>query len=527
MIAIYGIAIVLSWGTYRMFKEADTYLLRSKKKELVKWLLGTKDSKNSIINPFLDIFDRLFSKKHFSLRCFLMSILFSISIFSLTYLIYYKINYNNVPDFDLAGIDILKDILPFIIVFTIIPDYLSLLETRFILGIMDKTEGIMKKIFLLILDFFLTFLIIATFLIIGTKLGSKYLMSDLYHFSFLDSWYSIPVQDHIEFEGTPKANWKMSFPFSVFVYSAFFTSIWIWIYLLAALIIKLIFLPKVILKFALNYFDVRHKPLSVIGFVFSTILLITTFILLSANKYFPIGNNNQDFITKTRNPVSKINPKSLERRFPRIFDKSIYTDEQIDTLKFYNEVNLFNEEIDLNSVDSIFDYKGVYELNKELLRMDFLFTNKLNDTLKYRDKIDLLKSSSFIGLTSDSRDKSWQKGSIHSPIPDWRNHKLNRIYLSPKFIQTLRRIESYRNNPLLKDEQVKGNLNRLINSQYEQVRKIGHYLNATKQENLIDGQKEFDGFEFQNVKFNEDKGRKMRMSTQGIEIGIMHAIRKI
>jgi len=263
----------LSWGLYRIFNIAGDIVKSKEKKKLANWLLNLEAKESSLVNPFIELFDTVFTKKHFSIKCFLISTIFSVSIFAITFLIYYIVSNPLIADFDLAGIDILKDILPFIIIFTLIPDYFSLLETRYILSKISNEEKIIKKIFWVVMDIILTFVIIRLALLIGTTIGKHY-WYDFYAFEFLENWYTLEAKDNFEQLDSKKTKYKILFPYGIFIYSAFFTSIWIWLYGIIGFGIRLLNLPSKTLETTKRIFDIKRKPFKVMGFISIIILMI-------------------------------------------------------------------------------------------------------------------------------------------------------------------------------------------------------------------------------------------------------------
>ena len=66
-----------------------------------------------------------------------------------------------------------------------------------------------------------------------------------------------------------------NFPFGIFFYSTFFTSVWLWLYVIAAIILKGLKYFGVIVEKAGTIFDLENKPISALGIVAS---IFVTFI---------------------------------------------------------------------------------------------------------------------------------------------------------------------------------------------------------------------------------------------------------
>jgi len=142
----------------------------------------------------------------------------------------------------------------------LIPDYISLIETRYIISKLASARSLRHTIALLILDFAATY---GIFAILGFFLGivsGEYTVIEI--LGELIRWPFFTSQKDDAIMG-------------IFFWSTFFTSIWIWLYLTAI----------VLIRFAKMYervwslFDIEQKPFQSLGLVAAT---ASTIVLLIA-----------------------------------------------------------------------------------------------------------------------------------------------------------------------------------------------------------------------------------------------------
>jgi len=171
---------------------------------------------------FTRLFDRLFGKRHLSWHCFLRScIASSISVLLLTLI---TLTFNQelfVMVMEFKELFIFFPLGAF--VFNFLPDYVSLIETRYVLKWMSTHSSNWTLGALLLFDVFATFLIFWAFGLVGSSIfisaseGGLYILNvseflELVHFAI---WPGGDVDGSM---------------YAVFFYSTFITSIWAWLY---------------------------------------------------------------------------------------------------------------------------------------------------------------------------------------------------------------------------------------------------------------------------------------------------------
>jgi len=237
------------WWFFDKFEESSS---KERKKALTLWLKNDKTIDVEWTSIFIRLFDSIFGKRPFSWSFFYRSCLVSGICLTFSSLIIYF----SFPE----ATSILKPeaslVYAILMVFlglfvNFIPDYISLVETRFVLK-KFKSNSIFRIFILVLVDLVLTTAIICgTFLLFGFLLSDKEGRSGL-----LELVLSL---------------------FLPIVITSYLTSIWIWLFFLGSLITKLLNLGSLGRNKMGKYFDIENKPFKSVGFVtvvFLTIALI-------------------------------------------------------------------------------------------------------------------------------------------------------------------------------------------------------------------------------------------------------------
>lgn len=226
-------------------------LRRDDKDSIALWLMGTSGSEESWSRTFCKIFDAVFGKRHFSLRCILPSILASlIAVMTLWLLIGtgagYEARLEAVPQFGavlLVGIVVNAG-----------ADYVSLLETRWLLGRMDRLHHWVFQALLLLADLIFTALIIWAALWVFQRTG-------LY-------------RQTMGGDGEDLGQVLLIFsPFAVFFYSTFVTSVWVWFYITST------WMMRILARLPLHrIFDIAGRPVGVLSYVLFPMIVAMGFV---------------------------------------------------------------------------------------------------------------------------------------------------------------------------------------------------------------------------------------------------------
>ena len=272
-------ALAVTWATmmsgiWLLFLAAEKTATPDGKKRVSEWLnnLAAKSISETIVESpkwFIEMFDRFFGDKHLTKRCFFMSSMASfISVFVITiiWLILFQAQGQEFSYFQLTLDRILFDAFIIALILNILPDYFSLLETRYILKNMEN--GSLKKLtMLLFLDVIFSggiFILFALlfFYIFGVISIDEISINAIY-------------ENFIYFEQKTGRN------FSIFFYSTYFTSVWMYLFMISSVITKVLYSFGKIGNWLMSFFDITKKPFQSIG-VFSmgfTTLIFLLFLL--------------------------------------------------------------------------------------------------------------------------------------------------------------------------------------------------------------------------------------------------------
>lgn len=239
---------LLGWqvGTAALFfgmtVTALSLLNKHRKEELALWLMGAMPEE-MWSKTFLAMFDGLFYGPNRSrVRFFLVSALFStIAISAIWYFMYRAGNLR----VEMGSIALWEAILIGIAI-NIVADYLSLLETRFLLSRMPRNA--LLQILVLILDMVITGAIILTTIWLAAQTG------------LVPKDRSDPLAVMLAFS-------IYSAPF----YSTFLTSVWSWLYFLS------IWTLRVFTRYRIaELFDVEHRPVLFLSLTLSFFVWVGT-----------------------------------------------------------------------------------------------------------------------------------------------------------------------------------------------------------------------------------------------------------
>ena len=214
---------------------------------------------------FAEVFDRVFTKKHLSWACFWRSCVASfVSV---------VVIYAGTIPFDPTWRDRIVEAYFFTTLLNLLPDYISLLESRFAIRLMASKSSPFRVLSLLVLDAAATLAVFWFFIRVVlhplsqadwlwqyfkgpsfTYFGSKtppelwfFLdprLFDIYSFDAPRYWFSLAIS-------------------GVHLYSTFFTSVWVWLYALSGLIVR----GARSFEFVRDRLNVVERPLYSMGLV--------------------------------------------------------------------------------------------------------------------------------------------------------------------------------------------------------------------------------------------------------------------
>jgi hypothetical protein len=283
---------VLAGIVWKFFERVESVLTDQTKFEIAVWLVGFKTAdKIPWPDTFAKIFDRVFGKRHLSGRCFIRSAIASVLSLGISFFAMYCFHPFMKLGFDLtisawlgANHHFVALSLLFIIVLTanVLPDFVSLLETRYILARMrffasEKSLLLQTTamIVLILVDLIVTYAIAFFASILGnilvTRLTLLMLQWKAEQMHSQDIWQNVGF---LIFQGMVPFITVDAERFWWWIYPAFFTSIWLWLYAGSGFLIKAARRFDIGFDWFNRKFDVERKPLQSIGLVSGCIVAI-------------------------------------------------------------------------------------------------------------------------------------------------------------------------------------------------------------------------------------------------------------
>lgn len=297
---------------WKFFERVEAVLTDQTKHEIARWLRLRSADASLIADPvepwpdtFAKVFDKVFGVKHWSWKCFVRSSIasFCLACLGWTYSVWtapywqairdaLRIKWTHGAHFPITSLLIF---VPIILVTNLVPDYISLLESRYVLHLIQKAENAWLIGLLLVADVIVTCAIpLVPFAIYFSEVVSTMVHTVSIVAAQPKSDYQRGLQVVNEVT-SPEMRSEMIEAIvarregkiarsAVYVYlslyhlliqpiievtvlPAFFTSIWLWLYAGSG------FLLKTARRFDLGFdwfnrkFDIEKKPLSAIGLV--------------------------------------------------------------------------------------------------------------------------------------------------------------------------------------------------------------------------------------------------------------------
>ena len=236
----WGLALAVSSAVTTITLLASKALADTHKESLSLWLMGAAEGSWS--QTFCRLFDAIFGENHFHRTCIARSVLASlIAVIGLWVLM----GSSGALDERINSSKGFWDIIVIGLFVNVLADYVSLLETRYILGQMHRVNSIFGQFLVLLIDAVISGLIIVGFLRLY-----GFINGEAFSFAELLGAFSI---------------------FAVFFYSTFVTSVWTWLYILSTWVMRLFTRLKLNKLLA-----VTERPYFVLGLVMAPIAMAAT-----------------------------------------------------------------------------------------------------------------------------------------------------------------------------------------------------------------------------------------------------------
>jgi hypothetical protein len=274
-VALFG----LVWG---FFKGVESVLADDTKLEIAVWLLDRKKFGPKVQpwpDTFAKVFDRVFGTKHLSWRCFKRSCLASFAAVLVTFVLSRGPQSGGIH-VSFKGTPALLFTWAVLIVFiNVLPDFLSLLESRCVLAAMRRTQRTALWILLILADFVLTFGIAYIACLMLAWIAS------LFVYVYEQEPLAPPFRNatfmtqKIIAVGFGNAS-------AVLFYPAFFTSIWLWLYAGSGFILKAARRFDIGFEWFNRKFDIEHHPLQSLGLIAGALVALAYWTAATVKHFF-------------------------------------------------------------------------------------------------------------------------------------------------------------------------------------------------------------------------------------------------
>jgi hypothetical protein len=277
---------VLAGIVWKFFERVEAVLTDNTKLEIAVWLSNVEVGKKIAPWPetFVTVFDRVFGKKYLSWKCFWRSCVASLAMATISATVMLNTHVTDDPTFSMLSGSVVGWLLVFIsiVIGMCMIDFLSLLETRWLLGRMGRYKQTIFHILCLVGDLILT-CALASY---GIAFASFLLGCWFVAFSPPNIATHWPLQFLLDKLSSPALLLKETFnpgyygPYLVdidlrFVLgAAFFTSIWLWLYAGSGFILKAARRFDIGFDWFNRKFDIEKKPLQSIGLVAGALVAI-------------------------------------------------------------------------------------------------------------------------------------------------------------------------------------------------------------------------------------------------------------
>jgi len=262
--------VAVATGVAKMFDWFDGLISDESRVALWYYMadVPTDERIDSWGSVFPLLIDNIYGKRPWSLKFFFRSCISSIIATCVVAIIYFRFSSGYRPTDSLDFL--LKSLLLGAFLANVLPDFVSLLLTRFIVKVIEKIPHPVAICLALLADTLWTTLISAASVLLG--------LAFFFGISVLILFYSSAHDASSVFEqpfdllgsllrGNVDLNNTLMFrhPLSIFFYSAFFTSLWLWLYVFSIFFIKIAHSVRPLWIRLLPYLDIEKKPMQAIG----------------------------------------------------------------------------------------------------------------------------------------------------------------------------------------------------------------------------------------------------------------------
>jgi serine/threonine protein kinase len=279
ILAFFGTWMAVCVGVVGLFREGEKVMSAESRAAVSDWLLEENFAERHSNWPgtFVALFDALFTREHLSWTCFRRSAITSVLVVTVLFAGFAAVGLITIPTTvtDLAEIAVLLG-LP--VALNIVIDYVSLFETRWVLGQMSATDHTAEHVGYLGLDLVLTALCV----VLPVSVLQIFGLGVMTEFSAWTAafWYQLgsALLNMMELFVTVTAEGLGEIPrvMSVMLFSTMFTSVWVWLYAAAGGVLRTFRPVLESLDWLKRHLNVESRPVHAMG-MFLALLISLAF----------------------------------------------------------------------------------------------------------------------------------------------------------------------------------------------------------------------------------------------------------
>ena len=314
-------AVVLATVVWKFFERVEAILTDQTKFEIAVWLVSVSatDKVRSWPRLFAAMFDRVFGTEHFSWRCFIRACLASSATAGLAWLLAYSgkfvsdtvlseltgMGYNHDGQLRIFTVDGFSDFLGTMFMMNALPDYVSLLKTRYLLQSLTVSRSLPRLMSVLVLDAALSLTIVTVPMAIASERLIQYNWRTVISTADRsnDEWFEYNMERiraccrHKPGMGLAAAEYLESRRrkdvfrmwgawirlarldggnelIYIIVLPSLFASLWLWLYAGSGFLLRAAQRFDILFRWFNTKCDIERKPLQAIGLVSGTVLAL-------------------------------------------------------------------------------------------------------------------------------------------------------------------------------------------------------------------------------------------------------------
>lgn len=273
-----GSWLVIVGFIWKVFGDVDDLFSSEVKQKLSNGLKSTNYGSyySAAVVSFNNLSDKLFGKSIISFRSLAVSAALSLGSAYIITLLWIAIDTRFLDVLIQSGF--IKAVLIIPIFLNIIPDFLSIIETRLVAKLLTRTKSIFLQFVILVFDFFVTMAIFTMcwhVLIVGI-LNHEGNYHGSYYLLFIEVLESIAIfgPNFISISSFDNEAFHIYSFFSIFAFTTLTTSVWLWLHLASIHLIKLS--PKIgkLNMLTEKYLNIEEKPFKSAGFLMVTFITL-------------------------------------------------------------------------------------------------------------------------------------------------------------------------------------------------------------------------------------------------------------